>query len=102
MKCDLGDLARYRSKAMLRVLRCVETMGDVSLWAVFSCDGCMAARREGASRGDKTSGSVYTTCFSWSTSITTAPSSTKGAHRVKKKADKPTKTKVQAQQADKL
>lgn len=65
-------------------------MGEVSLWAVFSCDGCMAARREGASRGDKTSGSVYTTCFSWSTSITTAPSSTKGAHRVKKKADKPT------------
>lgn len=65
----------YRSKAMLRVLRCVETMGDVSLWAVFSCDGCMAARREGASRGDRTSGSVYTTCFSWSTSITTAPSS---------------------------
>lgn len=50
-------------------------MGDVSLWAVFSCDGCMAARREGASRGDNTSGSVYTTCFSWSTSITTAPSS---------------------------
>lgn len=35
----------------------------------------MAARREGASRGDSTSGSVYTTCFSWSTSITTAPSS---------------------------
>lgn len=65
--------SRYRSKEMLRVLRCVETMGDVSLWAVFSCDGCMAARRDGASRGDSTSGSVYTTCFSWSTSITTAP-----------------------------
>lgn len=56
---------------------CVETMGEVSLCAVFSCEGCMAARREGASRGDNTSGSVYTTCFSWSTSITTAPSSGK-------------------------
>lgn len=51
-------LALYRSKAMLRVLRCVETMGDVSLCAVFSCEGCMAARRDGASRGDSTSGSV--------------------------------------------
>lgn len=77
IKYILDDLARYRSKAMLRVFRCVETMGDVSLWAVFSCDGCMAASREGASRGDNTSGSVYTTCFSWSTSITTAPSSKK-------------------------
>lgn len=72
----------YLSKAMLRVLRCVETMGDVSLWAVFSCDGCMAARREGASRGDNTKGSVYTTCFSWSTSITMAPSSTGGSTQV--------------------
>lgn len=53
-----GNAVRYRSKAMLRVFSCVETMGDVSLCAVFSCEGCMAARREGASRGDKTSGSV--------------------------------------------
>lgn len=83
---DRDDFARYRSKAMLRVLRCVETMGDVSLWAVFSCDGCMAARREGASRGDNTSGSVYTTCFSWSTSITTAPSSKRRSTQARKKA----------------
>lgn len=48
----------YRSKAMLRVFSCVETMGDVSLCAVFSCEGCMAASREGASRGDNTNGSV--------------------------------------------
>lgn len=54
----------HLSKAMLRVLRCVETMGEVSLCAVFSCDGSMAARRDGASRGDRDSGSVYTTCFS--------------------------------------
>lgn len=83
---DRDDFACYRSKAMLRVLRCVETMGDVSLWAVFSCDGCMAARREGASRGDNTSGSVYTTCFSWSTSITTAPSSKRRSTQARKKA----------------
>lgn len=80
----------YRSKEMWRVLRWVETMGEVSLWAVFSCDGCMAARREGASRGDSTSGSVYTTCFSWSTSITTAPSSTnKRARQIKQGCDSP-------------
>lgn len=77
----------YRSKAMLRVLRCVETMGDVSLWAVFSCDGCMAASREGASRGDNTRGSVYTTCFSWSTSITTAPSSKKRSTQADRDAE---------------
>lgn len=81
-KCASLYVCVYLSKAMLRVLRCVETIGEVSLCAVFSCDGNMAARRDGASRGDRDSGSVYTTCFSWSTSITIAPPSGSHTHHM--------------------
>lgn len=53
-------------------------MGEVRRWAVFSWEGNMAAKREEASRVERDRGSVYTTCFSWSTSITTAPLSVMG------------------------